>query len=676
MAPGHGLEDFEVCKKHKLPVVSPVCDFGRFTASALPRNPRLLEGIPVGKAGSAAVLEYLGSLKGSAPNVSDVVFLHHDYTHTYPVDWRTKQPVFVRATDQWFADVGSVRDRAVDALESVRFIPESGKSRLTSFVNSRSHWCISRQRAWGMPIPALYRIDTSPHEAVMNSETIEHIINVIKDRGTDAWWADPEDDPAWIPSHLEGKYVRGKDTMDVWFDSGTSWTLLDDSKTPPADVYLEGTDQHRGWFQSSLLTFAATSTQALKPAQPSAPFKTLITHGFILDHEGRKMSKSIGNVIAPDKITSGEIFGPAPNKARKPKSEQQQPGDKFDAMGPDLLRLWAASVDYTKDVHVGAATLGNAKRSLAKLRMTLKWLVGALSDADVKSLTTAESSDLMDRIIVDQLSRLSRAVFTHYQNHEFHRATVAIDAFVNHRLSAVYFEAVKDRLYTGSRRDRAAAHGVLHAILNEMLAMLAPVTPLMVEEAWAHAPPRVRAAAAGVGPLRRPWAPHAQAGAPGSEARDLDGLCARVVELRRAVAKLQEPRRAAGRMGGGLQCAVRLARPAGGPARVDALDRRLLADPEGLAAALVVSRVDVVPLEDGTVADMRERYEGVEVLCGEDGAVRMAVAVSEPEGAKCARCWRYLDLGPLDLCGRCEEVVREEHPERLGPSEPGVEKAS
>jgi isoleucyl-tRNA synthetase len=614
--------------------------------------------------------------------MSDVVFLHHDYTHKYPVDWRTKQPVFVRATDQWFADVGSVRDRAVDALESVRFIPESGKSRLTSFVNSRSHWCISRQRAWGLPIPALYRIDISPHEAIMNGESIEHIINVIKERGTDAWWADPEDDPAWIAPHLEGKYVRGKDTMDVWFDSGTSWTLLDDTKTPPADVYLEGTDQHRGWFQSSLLTFAATSPQLQTSARPSAPFKTLITHGFILDDEGRKMSKSIGNVIAPDKITSGEIFGPVQPKARKQKGkQQQQPGvEKFDAMGPDLLRLWAASVDYTKDVHVGAAAVANARRSLAKLRVTLKWLVGALADADEGALAPPTApTDLSDRIILDQLARLSRAAHEHYGRHEFHRVTAAVDAFVNHRLSAVYFEAVKDRLYAGARRDRAAAQAVLHVILNEMLAVLAPVTPLMVEEAWAHTSPAVRAAAGGVSPLRRAWTPYAQPGVSESEARELDGLCARIVEMKRAVSKLQEPRRAAGKMGSGLQCAVRVAAPAADDARLDPLDARLLADPDGLAAALVVSRVDVVPLEDGTVERMRERCGDVEVLpdAADAAAVRMAVAVSDPEGGKCARCWRYLDLGPVGLCRRCEEVRREEFPERLKhDGEPGVERAA
>jgi isoleucyl-tRNA synthetase len=419
------------------------------------------------------------------------------------------------------------------------------------------------------------------------------------------------------------------------------------------------------------LTFAATSNQALASAQPSAPFKTLITHGFILDDEGRKMSKSIGNVIAPEKITSGEIFGPVTSKARRAKNKQ--PGDTFDAMGPDLLRLWAASVDYTKDVHVGVVTVGNAKRSLAKLRMTLKWLIGAVSSCDPKSLaTTSAPDDLMDRIILDQLSRLSQSVFAHYQNYEFYRATVALDAFVNQRLSAVYFEAVKDRLYTGSRRDRAAVHGVLHTILNELLAILAPVTPLMVEEAWAHAPPQVRAAAGGggVGPLRRPWAPYVQPGVSGDEAARLDGLCARVVALRRAVARLQEPRRAAGRMGSGLQCVVRVAAAAADPARRDGLDRRLLRDPEWLAAALVVSRVDVRPLTEGTVAEMRERFEGVEVLGGEDGSgeVSMAVSVSEPEGGKCVRCWRYLDLGPHALCRRCEKVVGDEHPEGLASS--------
>ena len=284
-APGHGMEDYEVCTKKGIPAFAPVDDAGCFTDAAFPEDPTALAGLSVLEGGSDKVIELLG----------DMVVSTHKYKHKYPYDWRTKLPVIVRATEQWFADVGSIKQVALASLANVEFIPNSGKSRLESFVKGRSEWCISRQRAWGVPIPALY---DENGVAVLTDESVAHIISVIGERGSDAWWADAEDDPAWIAPGLQGSYRRGKDTMDVWFDSGSSWTQTEGQ----ADVYCEGTDQHRGWFQSSLLTYLSASDHAV------APFRKLITHGFTLDQEGKKMSKSIGNVISPNEIIEGQLL--------------------------------------------------------------------------------------------------------------------------------------------------------------------------------------------------------------------------------------------------------------------------------------------------------------------------------------------------------------------------------
>lgn len=286
-APDHGMDDYEVCMKHGISGFAVLDDGGCYTSSAFPNNPSRLEGISVLKNGSKEVISILG----------DRVLGVHTIRHKYPYDWRTKQPVIVRATEQWFADVGSIKNQALKNLEAVKFIPETGRRRLESFVKGRSEWCISRQRAWGVPIPALYNEDGV---AVLNESSVKHIMAVIDERGIDAWWTDAEDDKGWIcPNLPAAHYRRGKDTMDVWFDSGSSWTLTEG----PADIYCEGTDQHRGWFQSSLLTYTSAAKN-----NNNAPYKTLITHGMTLDNKGKKMSKSIGNGIVPSQVMEGSLL--------------------------------------------------------------------------------------------------------------------------------------------------------------------------------------------------------------------------------------------------------------------------------------------------------------------------------------------------------------------------------
>lgn len=480
MAPGHGFDDCIVCTSLGLPAPAPVDGLGRFTADAYPDDPARLKGLSVQGEGGQAVLAILG----------DAVVATHEYRHKYPYDWRTKKPIIVRATAQWFADVAVIKEPAIASLQNVQFVPETGRSRLESFVKGRSEWCISRQRAWGVPIPALYGSDGS---VVLTEETVQHILGVIQQRGTDAWWSDAADAAAWVPTSLQEAnpgvtYQRGTDTMDVWFDSGSSWTQAPDGTQ--ADVYLEGSDQHRGWFQSSLLTrVAALSGKGEDASEISAdtlsPFKTLVTHGFMLDGEGKKMSKSLGNIVTAAQVMDGTLLPPLKEKKQRKRGKAKETASEvpktstavYDALGPDALRLWVASSDYTGDVVMSEMVLQATHAALIKYRVILKMLLGSMHESARSAPVTT-----VDRIALLQLQDTMTEVSTAYNRFEFYRGLASLNRWLTNDLSAFYLEASKDRLYCGD------GGGVLEPIFAGLTRMLAPVVPMLVEEAWDHAP--------------------------------------------------------------------------------------------------------------------------------------------------------------------------------------------
>lgn len=664
LAPGHGMDDYQLCLKHNITAFAPLDDEGRFTSLASPCDPKLLCGKEALYSGNRSVIDFLAS--------RGLLLISHKYKHKYPYDWRSKRPVIVRATEQWFADVGGIQDVALHALDSVAFIPEGGKERLRSFVKNRTEWCISRQRSWGVPIPALYDKETG--EAVLTESSIDHILTVIEDRGIDAWWTDDASDPAWVlPSLLstdesrrKAFFIRGKDTMDVWFDSGTSWTQLKDSVTKPnkplADVYLEGSDQHRGWFQSSLLTYIAQMQATGNCTTPQAPFRTLVTHGFTLDEHSRKMSKSIGNTISPDEIMDGTLLPPLKSKAKHEKG-LGAPSKQIthDAMGPDALRLWVASCDFTNDVTISPTILKGIHGTLSKYRVTFKLLLGMLDDFDPQTTTNSfEHHGTVHQLALTQLGQAIEKVLFHYEQFDFNRAVHEINRYINTDLSSFYIESIKDTIYADSRsaRNRIEAQSVLLQIYSGLLAVLYPITPLLIEEVLDYAPTLLN---------KPPSIPLVSkpiigdiVGQSKCHNRDLEKNLPWLLKANGAVKIAQEEARAAKKMGSSLQSEV-LFQICEAPTtnNMDAFESLTHYLPN-LETILVVSGVNV---SRGTLSTAVESadwsYRAEFDLLGS----KVVAHIYTPQKLKCNRCWKYhadMKDGTEDvLCKRCEEVIEE-----------------
>uniref|UniRef100_A0A8C8C1K0 Isoleucine--tRNA ligase, mitochondrial n=1 Tax=Oncorhynchus tshawytscha TaxID=74940 RepID=A0A8C8C1K0_ONCTS len=452
-APAHGMEDYSVASHFKLSVECIVDEEGRFTELAGPE----LQSLSVMGEGNDAVISMLKAV-GSLVKEEECV-------HSYPYDWRSKEPVVIRPSKQWFIDIASLKDKAKEVLAKVRVIPESARGSLLAHLDRRPYWCISRQRSWGVPIPVFYHKETG--EPLINKHTVSHVTQLFSEKGSDCWWELPLE--SLLPPEVLKKvkvtdYERGDDVLDIWFDSGTSWAaVLEDSR---ADVYVEGKDQIGGWFQSSLLTSVAV--------QKRAPYKALMIHDFVISEKGEKMSKSLGNVVDPDTVIHG---GEDPSVSP--------------AYGVDVLRWWVAESNVFSEVQIGPNVLNSARDSINKLRNTLKFLLGNLQGFDPRTQAVdPKEMHYIDQYLLHLLRNYSMKMTDAYNDFGAGRAIRLLQAFITRDLSKFYFSIIKDRLYCDPEDSlgRRSCQTVLEEILDGVTRSIAPILPHLAEEVYLHAP--------------------------------------------------------------------------------------------------------------------------------------------------------------------------------------------
>ena len=455
-APGHGQEDYIVGQKYGLAILAPVDGDGNFTEEA----GELFQGANVLGDGNELVITALRD--------TNSLILEEAYPHKYPYDWRTKKPTIFRATEQWFASVKGFKEAALTAISEVEWIPAIGENRITPMVAERSDWCISRQRNWGVPIPVFY--DEETNEPLLTEETINHVKNIFAQQGSDAWYSMSVEE--LLPEHYRHNgrtYRKGMDTMDVWFDSGSSWAAVcqqRDNLKYPADLYLEGSDQHRGWFQSSLLTSVANNG--------IAPFKTVLTHGFVLDEKGLKMSKSLGNILDPMIVMDGG------------KNTQKDP-----AYGADVVRLWASSVDYATDILVGPNIIKQISDASRKIRNTARYLLSNVHDFDpAKDAVPYAELPELDRYMLHRMSEVFSGITESFDRYQFFKFFQTIQNFCVVDLSNFYLDIAKDRLYISAPNSfrRRSCQTVLAIIVENLAHAIAPVLCHMAEDIWQFLP--------------------------------------------------------------------------------------------------------------------------------------------------------------------------------------------
>ena len=594
-APGHGLEDYEVGCKYGIEVFSPLDGQGIWTDTVgIPE----LVGVPYYK-GNAMVIEMLEKC--------GALLKQQDIQHSYPHCWRCKKPVIYRATPQWFVKVDKFRDIALDAVHNVKWIPASGENRIGNMVESRTDWCISRQRAWGVPIPIFYCEDCG--EVICTDETIENVAKMFEKESSDAWvkYSAEELLPKGFvcPKCGKNNIKKEKDIMDVWFDSGISWRAVvekraDELGHTPVDMYLEGSDQHRGWFQSSLLTSVAT--------QGKAPYKQVLTHGFVFGEDGRKMSKSLGNYIRPDDIIKN--------------------------YGADILRLWAASVDYRNDIKIGNNIIGQLTEIFKKTRNTARFLIGNLFDFD-PSVDYVKYEDLknIDKFALHKLNKLIADVTEAFENYEFYKYFQCLQNFAAVDLSSFYLDIVKDRLYTAGKKSlsRRACQTVLFENLMALVRILAPVMPHQAEDIWQNVPEVQRGGLISIllsdwPVLNEKW-----------NNPELEEDFTKILKSREVVSRAIEPLRADKKVGSSLEVAV----------WIKAEDSEVLkANEIDLADIYIVSQAH---LTDSKPEDILNEHN-------EEG---YTVWVVKAQGEKCTRCWKYRELNEDGICADCLNAIKD-----------------
>ena len=670
-APGHGVDDFLTGRQHGLGVLCPVDETGTLTDEAGP-----FAGLNVLKDANPAIIQALRD--------SGALLAEQPYAHRYPYDWRTKKPVIFRATEQWFASVEGFRQQALEAIAAVDWLPASGRNRIEGMVRERSDWCISRQRTWGVPIPVFYH--RSNGEVLLDKECLDHIQALIAAHGSDVWWERPEAELLPPSRAAEAdQWRKGTDTMDVWFDSGSSWAgVLGGLATGegegkgaataepltglnyPADLYLEGSDQHRGWFQSSLLTSVAVNGHA--------PYRRVLTHGFVLDEKGRKMSKSLGNVVDPAVLVEGGA------------NEKQEP-----AYGADVLRLWVSSVDYSADVPLGPGIVKQLADVYRKVRNTARYLLGNLHDFDpAKDAVTIADLPLLDRWMLARTAELIEAVNVYFNNYDFYRFYQALQNFCVVDLSNVYLDIAKDRLYVSGPADlrRRSCQTVLHLVVERLAGLIAPVLCHMAEDIWQNLPYPVAETSVferGWPTVPADWQPSAASGHGETCHHNIHHL---LMVLRPLVNKTIESCRQ--QQGGGSQAQGRgicssleagvCIEMASGEHPQDGdqdLDAPVLSKREQLKASMATLHGSPHPEVDNladwllvsqltiteAIQPVRPTPEEVLAEGTDDG---LTIRIVRAPGEKCERCWHYepdvaehrLDEGVSGrICGRCRRVL-------------------
>ncbi|MDF0184765.1 isoleucine--tRNA ligase [Staphylococcus pseudintermedius] len=586
-APGHGEDDFIVGQKYGLEVISPLDDKGVFTAEGGP-----FEGMFYDKA-NQAVTELLTE-KGALLKLDFI-------THSYPHDWRTKKPVIFRATPQWFASISKVRQDILDAIEDTKFKVDWGKTRIYNMIRDRGEWVISRQRVWGVPLPVFY---AENGDIIMTKETVYHVADLFEQHGSNIWFERDAKDllPEGFthPGSPNGEFTKEQDIMDVWFDSGSSHRGVLETRPElsfPADMYLEGSDQYRGWFNSSITTSVATRGRS--------PYKMLLSHGFVMDGEGKKMSKSLGNVIVPDTIVKQK--------------------------GADIARLWVSSVDYLADVGISDEILNQVADVYRKIRNTLRFLLGNINDYNPATDRIAEADLLeVDRYILNRLREFTAGTLDHYESFDYLNIYQEVQNFINVELSNFYLDYGKDILYIEEKNahKRRSMQTVLFEILVNMTKLLAPIIPHTAEEVWSHIE-QVDEESVHLTNM------------PAKEEVDqaLLDKWNTFMALRDDVNRALEAARNEKVIGKSLEAKVKI----GNSPSFDTL--AFLEGFNDLHQLFIVSQVELVEDTKG------EAYQ--------HGTIEIAKA----DGEKCARCWNYSEslgsVGELDdLCPRCQEVVK------------------
>ena len=591
-APGYGVEDFEVCKKYDdISILVCVDENGRQTAEA-----GEFEGMDTDTANKAIAKKL--EEKNALLAIQKIV-------HPYPHCWRCNSPIIYRATEQWFCSVNGFKDKAIKAIENVKWIPEWGEDRIKGMVRDRSDWCISRQRTWGVPIPVVYCKDCG--KPIVNDKTIKAIADMFRKEGADSWWL--KDTSEFIPADVKcecgcGEFTKEYDIMDVWFDSGVSHSAVMeqyDCLRWPADLYLEGADQYRGWFQSSLLTSVVY--------KGTAPYKAVCTHGWVVDGEGKTMHKSLGNGIAPNEIT--------------------------DVYGADILRLWVASSDYHSDIRVSQPILKQLSEAYKKIRNTARFILGNLGNGngfnpDTDSVPDEKLTEL-DKWALMKLDSVIDKVNEGYNNFDFHIAFHAIHNFCVTDMSNFYLDIIKDRLYCEKEDSeiRRSAQTTMYRILSAVARLSAPIISFTAEEIWSYMPHSSSDDAESIFLNQMPEK---------SGISLSDEFVAKwdfIYSNREAVNKVLEEKRNEKLIGKSLEAKVIIHCNSETAEKYKAIS-------DHLAEILIVSDVEVS-------ADRNDSETEFEVV--------------KAEGGKCERCWTYStpvgsDSEHPTLCERCCKAVR------------------